>query len=101
MKRGASIVVPETENNLWKVSEVAAFLRLSPKAVYQLVEDRALPYLRIGWRIRFDPKVLSARVAGRSIEPQVCYGKPIHHQLGSHSEAASILPCSAKGVWMA
>ena len=40
---------------LWKAADVAAYLRVHPKDVYELTALRGLPCLRIGRRLRFDP----------------------------------------------
>ena len=44
------------------IKEVAQFLSLSEKTLYRLVQDGALPALKIGGQWRFDPKSLDAWV---------------------------------------
>ena len=58
----SSVVPGETanfEDRLWKVADAAAYLRLSSKSVYGLVESGVLPCIRIGTRIRFEPSALA------------------------------------------
>ena len=38
---------------LMTVPEVAAFLRLTPKGVYSLVERRKIPFVKVSNRVRF------------------------------------------------
>jgi excisionase family DNA binding protein len=40
---------------LWMACEVAEVLRLSTKGVYALAERGALPSVKVGSRLRFDP----------------------------------------------
>lgn len=51
---------------LLDVRDVADVLRITPRAVYDLVESRdpssRLPVVRIGRRIRFDPDVLTTYI---------------------------------------
>jgi excisionase family DNA binding protein len=43
---------------LWTVKDVAAFLRCSTSLVYKKAESGALPSLRIGALLRFDPSAV-------------------------------------------
>lgn len=51
---------------LLDVRDVADVLRITPRAVYDLVESRdasiRLPVVRIGRRVRFDPDVLTTYI---------------------------------------
>ena len=49
---------------LWKVSDVAIFLKASPSFVYQHAEDGTLPCLRIGGLLRFEPERVRAFARG-------------------------------------
>ncbi len=51
---------------LWKVIEVAEFLRLTDRAIYNLVGDAAIPHVRIGTRLRFVPRDIKAWVESQS-----------------------------------
>ncbi len=42
-----------TTPNLWKVKDVANYLKLSEKAVYRLVSTGNFPHIRLGRRLRF------------------------------------------------
>ena len=66
MTRAASPDGAQVDEPLWKVEDAAAFLRLSLKAVYGLVEAGQLPCVRIGTRIRFVPAVLAAWVEAQA-----------------------------------
>jgi|GEM_PF-2766221 len=46
------------DNQVMKVSEAAAFLKVSEKTVYRLVQDGILPHQRLGGCIRFSQKEL-------------------------------------------
>lgn len=56
--------IAHMENNnatpiLWKASDVAAFLQVSRGQVYRLIDDEALPHVRVSERtIRFDPETV-------------------------------------------
>ena len=52
---------------LWTTQEVARFLHLSKKAIYRLVEDRALPHVRVLNRLRFEPKDVEEFVRRRRV----------------------------------
>jgi excisionase family DNA binding protein len=45
----------ELGNHLWTVRDVAAFLKIHPKTIYEWVARGEMPFLRIGNRIRFNP----------------------------------------------
>jgi excisionase family DNA binding protein len=45
---------------LWSVRELATFLKLTPKGVYGLCERNAIPYIRVGTRLRFEPRAVTA-----------------------------------------
>ena len=71
---------PNSEARLWTVREVAAFLRLTPKGIYSLVERRVLPFIKISNRLRFDPKDVVRWVEQRRVAPlerrtKGCHGK--------------------------
>lgn len=62
--RGAP-VVPVRADRLWTVPEVADFLRLHPKTIYDMAARGDLPCLRIGGRLRFDPSDIATWVSAR------------------------------------
>jgi excisionase family DNA binding protein len=53
---------------LWTVEEVAGFLRIHPKTVYEWVARDELPCFRIGNRLRFSPTELTRWVSARKEE---------------------------------
>ncbi len=53
-RHGVGVQPPITaDERLLTVTEVAAFLRLTSKGVYSLVEARRIPFLRVSNRLRF------------------------------------------------
>ena len=61
----AAGVVPRTataeaEPELMTVGEVAAWLKLSVKGIYNLVETRRIPHLKVSSRLRFLPSEIQA-----------------------------------------
>jgi len=52
---------------LWKVQDVVRFLNASRSWVYQKAEAGALPCLRLGGLLRFEPEAIRAWARG---EPQ-------------------------------
>lgn len=59
--REQHVVVVRAEQ-LWTVTDVAHFLKLSVKGVYGLAEQRVLPSIKVGGRLRFDPNDIHAWV---------------------------------------
>ena len=55
--------------NLWTVTEVAAFLRSSTSWVYKAAEKGELPCIRLGAMLRFDPQAIRALVAAAGQRP--------------------------------
>ena len=43
-----------TAPSLLTVREVAAILRVTPKGIYSMVAARAIPFIRVSNRLRFD-----------------------------------------------
>lgn len=55
---------------LWTVKDVASYLKMSPSSVYSSLTNRdAIPALRMGSMIRFDPDAVKAWVAARQTQP--------------------------------
>jgi excisionase family DNA binding protein len=57
-----------TNGRLLAVWEVAAYLGLHPKTIYRLVASKRLPCVRIGLRLRFDPKDITRWVSAQKEE---------------------------------
>jgi excisionase family DNA binding protein len=47
-----------TEENLWKASDVAAFLNVSESWVYQNAANGRLPSVKFGGNLRFEPRAI-------------------------------------------
>lgn len=55
---------------LWTVKDVAAYLKMSRSSVYSSLTNRdAIPAVRMGSIIRFDPDAVKAWVAARQAQP--------------------------------
>jgi len=59
------------EKKLLKVAEAAAYLTLSQFYLYRLVETGAIPTIRLGRSIRFDPAELDEWINDRR-RPATC-----------------------------
>lgn len=57
----------QIEQQLWDVSDVAQYLKVSRSWVYHRAESGELPCLRIGGLLRFDPKAIHAFARGESM----------------------------------
>lgn len=53
----------DAPDSLWTVDDVARFLRASPSWVYKAAARDAIPCVRIGAMLRFDPEALRRFVA--------------------------------------
>jgi excisionase family DNA binding protein len=61
--------------SLWKVTEAASFLNISPGTLFHWVSQRKLPCIRFGSRcLRFDPEQ-TKQWAKRHGQPESCTGK--------------------------
>ncbi len=58
---------PSTDT-LWTVPDVAAYLRMSRKHVYRLVELGELPHIKIGRCVRFDPADIATWLDGLRLD---------------------------------
>lgn len=54
------------EEALWTVKDVARLLKASPSWVYKNAERGAIPCVRLGALLRFDPAVIRAWLASKS-----------------------------------
>jgi excisionase family DNA binding protein len=59
------------QEKLLSVREAAAFLGLKPSTVYKYRLYGAVPYVKIGARVLFDPERLRQWIAEHSHEPTV------------------------------
>ena len=39
---------------LWKVNDVARFLKMAPQSIYRAVSEKSIPFIKIGGAVRFD-----------------------------------------------
>ncbi len=58
----------ELHDCLWTVRDVAEFLKIHPKTIYEWVARGEIPFLRIGNRLRFSPTELTRWVSARKEE---------------------------------
>jgi excisionase family DNA binding protein len=54
---------------LWTVRDVAAYLQLTVKGIYSLVEQRRIPVIKVSNRVRFQPQGVVAWVEQRRVVP--------------------------------
>lgn len=52
---------------LWDVDQAAAELQLSKAHLYRLVSDKAIPFVRVGRLVRFQPDKVRAWLAEREV----------------------------------
>jgi excisionase family DNA binding protein len=64
-----SAQVPEFPDQYMNVKEVSGLLKISPATVYRLIENRKLPYLKVGGQIRFRRQSIDAWARGREKAP--------------------------------
>lgn len=64
---------PSPAEPLWTLHEVATYLKVHPKTVRRWLKCRALPCVRVGTRIRFDPSDVALWVSARK-EGASCRG---------------------------
>jgi excisionase family DNA binding protein len=72
----AQIPIAAFTERLLRLREVSDFLQISPSSVYRMVEERKIPFLRVGGAIRFKPRSIlewterqQRAVLGKPVEP--------------------------------
>lgn len=55
--------------HLLTVNDLSVLLNKSPKAIYELVHRRRIPYLKIGASLRFDRARIEEWLEANSVEP--------------------------------
>lgn len=50
----------ELPNEIWNLTEVMSFLKVSRTAIYELMKSDGLPYVQIGKYRKFDPRDVAA-----------------------------------------
>lgn len=50
---------------LWRIPELAEYLRISPSSVYNIIKRGWLPHCRVGRSIRFSKDVIDKWIAER------------------------------------
>lgn len=71
--------VTANRDRLWKVQDVAEYLRVSASWVYLHVSLGDLPYLRVGGLLRFDPDAVRRYTKGEHSTPEVVSLRPRGH----------------------
>jgi len=67
----AKDAIDDARDELWDANGVARYLKVSRSWVYQKAEEGALPCLRVGGLIRFDPATVRAFARGETRPPKV------------------------------
>ena len=60
--------------SLWKVNDVAHFLKMAPQSIYRIVSENRIPFIKIGGALRFDQEEIRRWIhqkRGRSRKPRV------------------------------
>lgn len=57
-----------SDEELWRVPEAAAYLRVSPGHVYRLTSTNTIPFVRVGGGLRFRKTDIDAWLDTRRIE---------------------------------
>lgn len=71
-KQGQPVGHPSDAQNaaeLWTAEQVGKFLKVSRKAVYAMVLRRQIPFVKIGYRVRFFPEEIRQWVAAQRSAP--------------------------------
>jgi excisionase family DNA binding protein len=55
---------PEPLPRLLTIDQLAERLGVSIRHIRRLVAERRVPYLKVGWLVRFDPAEITARLDG-------------------------------------
>lgn len=61
---------PRFPDKLWNVRQAADYLNTTAHGVYKLVERRAIPHIRLGRRLLFDPIAIRTWIENYSISPR-------------------------------
>ena len=54
--------------NLLTVKEVATYLRFSKSTIYRYIRGREIPFIKINFRIRFNPSELESWIQNQSFK---------------------------------
>jgi excisionase family DNA binding protein len=55
---------------MWTATQVADLLNVRPSRVYELVQGRQIPFIRIGRQLRFDPGAIQEWLDARTTQAQ-------------------------------
>ncbi len=61
---------PQSELQLLDVNEVAVLLSVNPRFIRRLVDERRIPFCKLGKFVRFDAAEIAAWVDDRRIDAQ-------------------------------
>lgn len=72
MTRGLSSTAPVGDHppSLLDVAELAERLRVTERFVRRLVDERRIPFLKVGKFIRFDPEEISKWIDDKRVAPR-------------------------------
>lgn len=70
------------DTRLLTAAEVADLLRVPRSTVYELTRARAIPHLKVGRRILFDPSALRTWVDDRTVPPRRSRTSGAHNPAG-------------------
>ena len=67
--KGHAMTQVSVSDDLLTVNEVAEKLKISPHTVRYWVQERKVPFMKIGKRLRFDPQELAQWLETKRVNP--------------------------------
>jgi len=62
--------IPNTNNGLWAMEDVAEYLHLKPATIQDKVFKRTIPFIKLGGAVRFRKEDIDAWIQGQKVEPK-------------------------------
>lgn len=61
------------EKRLLNIKEAAEYLGVSPKTLYNWISEKKVPYVKVGYSVKFDLKRIDELIQKNTIEPHSIY----------------------------
>ena len=69
--------IPNTDNGLWTMEDVAEYLHLKPATIQDKVFKRSIPFIKLGGAVRFRKEDIDRWIEEQKVEPfDSAQGKP-------------------------
>lgn len=65
----AKLLLPKSVNRLMTIQELAEFTGLSIQTIYKMVNQRRIPYVKVGRLLRFDCRLIEEWLKGNTVMP--------------------------------